>query len=76
MRRRRRYNGRMQIVLNGEPYECAAPTTVAQLLNAIGLGHKRVAVEVNRRIVPRSHHAALDLQADDRVEIVHAIGGG
>jgi len=76
MPQRRRYNGTMQIVLNGQPYECPAPTTVAGLLEAIGLGHKRVAVEVNQRIVPRSRHATLDLAPDDRVEIVHAIGGG
>lgn len=66
----------MQIFLNGKAHECVAATTVATLLDETGHGGKRVAVEVNRNIVPRSQHADHTLHDGDRVEIVHAIGGG
>lgn len=71
-----RYNGRMHITLNGSPRDCAPATTVAQLLEDAGYGQRRVAVEVNQEIVPRSLHASHSLADGDRVEIVHAIGGG
>lgn len=70
------YNGRMQITLNGQPRDCAPATTIAQLLETAGYGSRRVAVELNREIVPRSQHPSRALADGDRVEIVHAIGGG
>lgn len=70
------YNRRMQITLNGSPRDCANGTTVAQLLQEAGYGDRRVAVEVNREIVPRSMHITWVLAEDDQIEIVHAIGGG
>lgn len=66
----------MQILLNGKSHECADATTVAALLAETGHGQRRVAVEVNRHIVPRSLHAQHALHEGDHVEIVHAIGGG
>ena len=66
----------MNIVLNGEPRALATPLSVLQLLRAEGLGERRVAVEVNGGIVPRSRHAEHLLGDGDRVEIVHALGGG
>ncbi|HEX7370918.1 MAG TPA: sulfur carrier protein ThiS [Rhodanobacteraceae bacterium] len=66
----------MQIFLNGETHACAAAITVAQLLDEAGYGNRRVAVEVNREIVPRSQHSQHALSEGDRVEIVQAIGGG
>jgi len=66
----------MDIHLNGEPRELPDPCTVAQLLELAGFGQRRVAVEVNGAIVPRSTHAGHALHAGDRVEIVHALGGG
>ncbi|HMM66413.1 MAG TPA: sulfur carrier protein ThiS [Dokdonella sp.] len=66
----------MKITLNGEPREIQDEQHVLALLDAAGYGGKRVAVEVNRRIVPRSMHAEHRLREGDRVEIVHAIGGG
>lgn len=66
----------MEIVLNGEAMRLDATLTVAQLLERIGMAERRVAVEVNRSIVPRSRHDKHLLDAGDRVEIVHAIGGG
>ena len=66
----------MDIVLNGEPRQLAAHTTLAALLEAEGLAGRRVAAEVNGRIVPRGGHAGHVLAEGDRVEIVHALGGG
>lgn len=66
----------MEIILNGAPRTFDAPLTVAQLLDAIGDGQRRVAVEVNLEIVPRTAHATHTLAPGDRVEIVHALGGG
>lgn len=68
--------GGMQIVLNGSPRDCTQGITVAQLLQEAGYGDRRVAVEVNREIVPRSVHIRYVLDEGDQVEIVHAIGGG
>ena len=70
------YNGRMQITLNGQPHACAPATTIAQLLESAGYGSRRVAVELNHEIVPRSQHAIRTLADGDQVEIVQAIGGG
>ncbi len=66
----------MQIQLNGEPYELPAGQTVADLLARLDLTGRRLAVELNRDIVPRSAHASTALSAGDQVEVVHAIGGG
>lgn len=66
----------MRILLNGEARELGAPPTIAELLGAAGFANRRVAVEVNHEIVPRSRHDAHRLADGDRVEIVHAIGGG
>ncbi len=66
----------MQITLNGQPHELAAATTVVGLLEALGYAGKRVAVERNGEIVPKSQHGATALAAGDQVEIVVAVGGG
>ncbi|WP_096359185.1 sulfur carrier protein ThiS [Sulfuricaulis limicola] len=66
----------MKIILNGQEKPLAAPLTVAALLAEMGLAERRVAVEVNREIVPRSRHGELELKDNDRVEVVFAIGGG
>lgn len=66
----------MKIQLNGQEKQFATPLTVSALLVQLGLVGHRVAVEVNREIVPRSRHADTVLRDDDRVEVVRAIGGG
>ncbi|HHJ80363.1 MAG TPA: sulfur carrier protein ThiS [Candidatus Tenderia electrophaga] len=66
----------MDIIVNGEPRQVGDQYTVAQLLDAMGLVGQRLAVEINLEIVPRSTHADHLLQTGDKVEIVHAIGGG
>jgi sulfur carrier protein len=65
-----------KILLNGAPREVAANISVGELLEAEGFAERKVAVEVNREIVPRSLHAQRTVRDGDRIEIVHAIGGG
>jgi sulfur carrier protein len=66
----------MKIMLNGQEKSFKAPLTVSALLQDMGLGERRVAVEVNREIVSRSRHNEFQLKDNDRVEVVFAIGGG
>lgn len=66
----------MRIQLNGEPFELPDDQSVSDLLVRLDLTGRRVAVELNLDIVPRSQHATTRLAEGDRVEVVHAIGGG
>jgi sulfur carrier protein len=66
----------LTVVVNGQAAVFEHALSVAELLDARGLAGKRVAVERNGEIVPRSRHAATWLEADDRLEIVVAVGGG
>ena len=69
-------NTTLDIVFNDAPLSVTAGCTVAGLLEREALAGRRVAVEVNREIVPRGAHATRVLEAGDRVEVVHALGGG
>jgi sulfur carrier protein len=62
--------------LNGDAKTAREPITIAQLLIAENLQQRRVAVERNGEIVTRHQHASTLIAAGDRIEIVHAIGGG
>ena len=64
------------IAVNGEPQAVPSGTTVAGLLALLGLDPRRVAVERNRDVVPRSTYADALLADGDRVEIVTFVGGG
>ncbi len=66
----------MNIVLNGEPTGLQEALTLRGLIDRLELTGKRLAVEVNEEVVPRSEHGEYRLRDGDRVEIVHAIGGG
>jgi thiamine biosynthesis protein ThiS len=66
----------MTIVLNGEERECREEMTIADLVNELKLGKRRIAVEVNREIIPRDYYATHRLNAGDHIEIVHFVGGG
>ena len=66
----------MHIQLNGESFELPDGATVAALLTRLELAGRRVAVELNLDIVPRSQHETSALSEGDQVEVVHAIGGG
>lgn len=64
------------IILNGEKHRFAAAMTIADLLRQLGHAGKRVAVERNGEIVPKSQHASTSLTEGDRIEVVVAVGGG
>lgn len=65
-----------QILVNGAPRALADGRTLADLVHDLGLEGKRIAVEVNGEVVPRSRHATTALAPGDRVEVVGAVGGG
>jgi thiamine biosynthesis protein ThiS len=65
----------MLIHLNGEPRE-TPPTSVLGLLESLGIDPKRVAVELNMEILPKAEYAEKTIADDDRIEIVHFVGGG
>ncbi len=67
---------RLRLTVNGEPVEVPSAFSVADLLSTLDTAGRRVAVERNGEIVPRSQHAATALAAGDRLEIVVAVGGG
>jgi len=66
----------MRLSVNGEVRGFERVGDLAALVAALGLDHRKVAVERNLEIVPRSAYAATALVEGDRIEIVHFIGGG
>jgi len=66
----------MDIQLNGKSTPISQPCSVAELLAELGLANKRVAVEINGEIVPRSQQTERMIAPNDNVEIVVAVGGG
>ena len=66
----------MQVTVNDEPKHLPAGATVADLVATLGLGPRRVAVEVNREIVARATYTKTVLNDGDTVEIIHFVGGG
>ncbi|HET8942550.1 MAG TPA: sulfur carrier protein ThiS [Rudaea sp.] len=66
----------LTISLNGAQHELVEAISVAELLAENGYAQRRVAVEINQEIVPKSEHEQRQLRDGDRIEVVHAIGGG
>ncbi len=66
----------MRLIVNGEPRDVSAGTTVRGLLEALGVRSDAVAVERNREVVRRRDYDAMRLLPDDRVEVVTFVGGG
>ena len=66
----------MQVTVNGEAREFSTPLSVAGLLAALGLPAKKIAVERNLEIVPKSAFDVLMLEEGDKLEIVQFVGGG
>lgn len=64
------------LLVNGVEFGVPLPCTVAALLARLDMAGKRVAVSVNREVVPRSRHADALVHAGDRIEILEAVGGG
>lgn len=69
-------SSRVVLTVNGDRRIFDASLTVAELLVEMDLAGKRLAVELNRQILPKSRHAQRRLADGDRVEIIQAIGGG
>jgi thiamine biosynthesis protein ThiS len=66
----------MEITLNGASRTIPEQTSASDLIQSLGLADKRLALEINREIVPRSSFEQHMIRPGDTVEIVHAIGGG
>lgn len=66
----------IELTINGEPRHFPAPLTLTQLVESLDMAGKRIAIEKNGEIVPRSQHADTPLASGDRLEIVVAVGGG
>ncbi|MES2368887.1 sulfur carrier protein ThiS [Thiobacillus thioparus] len=66
----------IELLINGESRSFPAPLTLSQLVESLDLAGKRIAIEKNGEIVPRSQHADTRLASGDRLEIVVAVGGG
>ncbi len=66
----------LELLVNGEPRSLPEGCTLEQLVRSLGLERRRVAVAVNRDVVPRSRFGDQSLVAGDRVEILEAVGGG
>jgi thiamine biosynthesis protein ThiS len=69
-------NAAMRIQLNGQDHELPGPMTLAGLVERLGLDARKIAIERNLEIVPRSIYASTMLDDGDRLEIVNFVGGG
>ena len=66
----------IELLINGEARSFPAPLNLSRLIETLDLAGKRIAIEKNGEIVPRSQHASTPLASGDRLEIVVAVGGG
>ena len=66
----------LNLIINGEPRQFPQELTVSALIEHLGYSGKRIAVERNGEIVPKSQHATTALLSGDQLEIVVAVGGG
>ena len=66
----------MRIQVNGEPREVEENISLPQLIAALSLKAEQIAIELNHKVIRRAQWENTLLQADDRVEIVHFVGGG
>jgi thiamine biosynthesis protein ThiS len=66
----------LRVYVNGEAREFPSPLSLAQLITELDLPPARIAVELNRTVVRRGDWSATELHEDDRIEIVHFVGGG
>jgi len=66
----------VEFALNGEVQRADGPLTVGELLERFALRERRVAVALNTNVVPRSRFDQVKICEGDRVEVIHAVGGG
>lgn len=69
-------DGKLELLVNGEPRDVPAGCTVEGLIECLGLESRHIAIAVNRDVVPRSQFDAHSLAPGDRIEILEAVGGG
>ncbi len=69
-------NDSMRLEINGEMRSVPSPTNIRELLQFLGIGQERIAIELNRRIVRRKDWEMTPLSETDKVEIVQFVGGG
>lgn len=68
--------GIITLTVNGQPHDIPSGTTIAALLEHLGLARSACAVEVNKALVPKARHAHHELAPGDAVEVVTLVGGG
>ena len=66
----------MEIMLNGVVKEVPIHFSIKDLLAEIGLSAERIAIELNKEVVPKSEYACRQLHAADQIEVIQAVGGG
>lgn len=66
----------MKIIINGETRDCTSPLTLSELIHQMNMKSDRVAVELNRNIIPREKWTQIQLADNDHLEIVQFVGGG
>ena len=71
-----RGNGQVRVFINGESKELSGISSLADLITQLDLPAARIAIELNRAVVRRSDWSSTMLHDDDRIEIVHFVGGG
>jgi sulfur carrier protein len=66
----------VKIIVNGEEISLPQNSNIDDLINQLGFQNKRIAVEINESIIPKSKHSSFFLVAKDRIEVIDAVGGG
>jgi sulfur carrier protein len=66
----------MTLVINGQDYELSGVATLSDLVVELGMKRDRIAIELNRDLIPRDRWTATQLREGDKLEIVHFVGGG
>ena len=66
----------MKIIVNGEETSLPEDSNIQDLIAQLGYNNKRIAIEVNEVIIPKSEHHSYLLESLDRVEVINAVGGG
>jgi len=66
----------VKIIVNGEEISLPKGSNIQDLITQLGYENKRIAVEINDAIIPKSKHLSHPLESSDRVEVINAVGGG
>ena len=66
----------MKIIVNGKEISLPKGSNIQDLITQLGYENKRIAIEINEAIIPKSKHQSYLLKSSDRVEVINAVGGG